>query len=158
MVPNLFYLKLKTNSLSQKWDYQSETTRPQVITARAHEQAKSTIVRQQRQDIIYVIFNWFVLTASILCNLYCPFLLFVKVVISCFCMSIGMFVFNYNKFYLHLCYIYISNTNTVIRNQIDLGFHSFYVEITWKIHGILCYQRSGNAMPYHHPLYCLRFV
>ncbi len=27
---------------------------------------------------IYVILNWFVLTASILCNLYCPFLLFVK--------------------------------------------------------------------------------
>ncbi len=24
-----------------------------------------------------VIFNWFVLTASILCNFYCPFLLFV---------------------------------------------------------------------------------
>ncbi len=34
---------------------------------------------------IYVIFNWFVLTASILCNLYFPFLLFVKVVILCFC-------------------------------------------------------------------------
>ncbi len=27
---------------------------------------------------IYVIFDWFVLTASMLCNLYCPFLLFVK--------------------------------------------------------------------------------
>ncbi len=37
---------------------------------------------------IYVIFNWFVLTASILCNSYCPFLLFV--VILSFCMSIGM--------------------------------------------------------------------
>ncbi len=46
---------------------------------------------------IYVICNWFVLTASILCNLYCPFLLFVKVVILCFCMSIGMYVFNYKS-------------------------------------------------------------
>ncbi len=29
-------------------------------------------------------------------------------------------------------------------SQIDLGFHCFYLEITWKIHGILCHKRSGN--------------
>ncbi len=45
---------------------------------------------------------------------------------------------------LHLCHIHIINTNTVIQRQIDLGFHCFYLEITWKIHGILCHQRSGN--------------
>ncbi len=47
-------------------------------------------------------------------------------------------------FPLHLCHIYIINTNTVIHCQIDLDFHCFYLEITWKIHGILCHQRSGN--------------
>ncbi len=29
------------------------------------------------------------------------------------------------------------STQTLIRSQIDLGFHCFYLEITWKIHGIL---------------------
>ncbi len=28
----------------------------------------------------------------------------------------------------------------------DLEFHCFYMEITWKIHGILCHQRSGNPV------------
>ncbi len=28
----------------------------------------------------------------------------------------------------------------------DLGFHCFYLEITWKIHGILCHRRSGNLV------------
>ncbi len=48
---------------------------------------------------IYVIFNWFVLTASVLCNSYCPFLLFVKkkkkkiVFIFCFSLQFGMYVF-----------------------------------------------------------------
>ncbi len=40
---------------------------------------------------------------------------------------------------LHLCNMYIINTNIVIRSQIDHGFHCFYLEITWKIHGILCH-------------------
>ncbi len=31
------------------------------------------------------------------------------------------------------------STQTLIRNQIDFGFHCFYLEITWKIHGILCF-------------------
>ncbi len=28
------------------------------------------------------------------------------------------------------------STQTLIQSQIDLGFHCFYLEITWKIHGI----------------------
>ncbi len=33
---------------------------------------------------------------------------------------------------------------TVIQSQIDLEIHWIYMGITWKIHGILCNQRSGN--------------
>ncbi len=51
-------------------------------------------------------------------------------------------------FYLHLSHIYIINTNTVIQSQIDLGFHCFYLEITWNIHGISCHQRGGNPVYY----------
>ncbi len=36
------------------------------------------------------------------------------------------------------------STQTLIQSQIDLGFHCFYLEITWRIHGILCHKRSGN--------------
>ncbi len=36
------------------------------------------------------------------------------------------------------------STQTLIRSQINLGFHCFYLEITWKIYGILCQKRSGN--------------
>ncbi len=36
------------------------------------------------------------------------------------------------------------STQTLIRIETDLGFHCFYLEITWKIHGILCHKRSGN--------------
>ncbi len=38
------------------------------------------------------------------------------------------------------------STQTLIRSQIDLGFYCFYLEITWKIHGILCDKRSGNPV------------
>ncbi len=31
-------------------------------------------------------------------------------------------------------------------SQIDLWFHCFYLEITWKIHGILYHHRSGNPV------------
>ncbi len=34
----------------------------------------------------------------------------------------------------------------MIRNQIDLGLYCFYLEITWKIHWISYYQRSGNPV------------
>ncbi len=40
--------------------------------------------------------------------------------------------------------IFTLSTQTPIQSQIDLGFHCFYLEITWKIHGILCHKRSGN--------------
>ncbi len=36
------------------------------------------------------------------------------------------------------------STQTLIRSQIDLGFHCFYLEITWKIHVILWHKRSGK--------------
>ncbi len=36
------------------------------------------------------------------------------------------------------------STHILIRSQIDLGFQCFYLEITWKIHGILYHKRSGN--------------
>ncbi len=45
-----------------------------------------------------------------------------------------------------MLYQNIMNTNTVIRNQINLVFHSFYLEIIWKIHGISCQQRGGNPV------------
>ncbi len=32
----------------------------------------------------------------------------------------------------------------MIRSQINLGFHIFYMEIAWKIHGISYHQRGGN--------------
>ncbi len=35
---------------------------------------------------------------------------------------------------------------TLIQSQIDLGFHYIYLEITWKIHGILCHQRNENPV------------
>ncbi len=45
-----------------------------------------------------------------------------------------------------LIYFVISTLSTqiLIQSQIDLGFHCFYLEITWKIHGILCHKRSEN--------------
>ncbi len=51
----------------------------------------------------------------------------------------------YKQFsFISLSYLHYRNTNTVIQRQIDLGFHCFYLEITWNIHVILCHQRSGN--------------
>ncbi len=40
--------------------------------------------------------------------------------------------------------IFTLSIQTLIRSQIDLGFYCFNLEITWKIHGILCYKRNGN--------------
>ncbi len=68
----------------------------------------------------------------------------------------------YKKIHLHLCHIYIINTNTVIQRQVDLGFQCFYLEITWKMQGMLCYQRSGNpvctstACPFSR--FCLAYI
>ncbi len=55
-------------------------------------------------------------------------------------------VFHYSLFKMLftkqiLIYIFIIST---LSTQIDLGFHCFYLEISWKIHGILCHQRGAN--------------
>ncbi len=45
-------------------------------------------------------------------------------------------------------YMYIISklsTPTLNQHQINLGFHCFYLEITWKIHAMSCHQRSGNT-------------
>ncbi len=44
---------------------------------------------------------------------------------------------------LHLCLIYIINTNTVLKPYLPVIL-LLYLEITLKIHGILCHLRSGN--------------
>ncbi len=49
--------------------------------------------------------------------------------------------------YIILTYFFVISTlstQILIRSEIDLGFHFFYLEITLKIHGILCHKRSGN--------------
>ncbi len=56
----------------------------------------------------------------------------------------SLFKISFKNILIGLCYIYIINTNTVIRSQTDLGFHCFYLDITWEIHGISCHQRRGN--------------
>ncbi len=38
------------------------------------------------------------------------------------------------------------STPTLIQSQINLGFHCFCLEITWKIHQISCHQRGGNPV------------
>ncbi len=38
----------------------------------------------------------------------------------------------------------ICTFSTLVRSQTDLEFHCFYLEITWKIHGILCHKKSGS--------------
>ncbi len=46
-----------------------------------------------------------------------------------------------------LIYFFVKSTlstQTLIQSQIDLGCHCFYLEIIWKIHGILYYKRNGN--------------
>ncbi len=36
------------------------------------------------------------------------------------------------------------STQTLIQSQIDLGLHCFYLEITWKIHGICVTREVGT--------------
>ncbi len=46
-----------------------------------------------------------------------------------------------------LIYFFVISTlsiQTLIRSQIGFEFHCFYLEITWKIHGMLCHKRSRN--------------
>ncbi len=67
-----------------------------------------------------------------------------KLVICCFKIHF-LRCYLQEKNHLHLCHIYIINIYTIIRSQIDLEFHCFYLEISWKIHVILCHQRSSNS-------------
>ncbi len=62
------------------------------------------------------------------------------------------FVFQDVIFKIILIYVFVISalsTQTLIQIHIDLGFHCIYLEITWKIHGILCHQRSGNAVRFN---------
>ncbi len=46
-----------------------------------------------------------------------------------------------------LIYFFVMSTlsaQTLVRSQINLWFHCFYLVITWKMHWILCHKRSGN--------------
>ncbi len=45
---------------------------------------------------------------------------------------------------IYVFVISVLSTQTLVQSQIDLGFDWIYLEIAWKIHGILCHQRSGN--------------
>ncbi len=56
----------------------------------------------------------------------------------------SLFKMSFTKIILIFFVISTLSTQTLIRSQIDLGFHCFYLEITWIIHGILCHKRSGN--------------
>ncbi len=61
--------------------------------------------------------------------------------------GISRFTFQDVIYKTNLIYTFVISTlsiQTLIQCQIGLGFHWFYPEITWKIHGILCSQRSGN--------------
>ncbi len=56
-------------------------------------------------------------------------------------------LFNMSFTKIILIYFFVISTlstQTLIQSQIELGFHCFYLEITWKIHGFLCHRRSGN--------------
>ncbi len=75
----------------------------------------------------------------------------------------SLFKMSFTKIIL-ICFFVIStlSTQTLIRSQIDPGFYCFYLEITWKIHEILCHKRSGNpgeSIPrFYHSLGALIFV
>ncbi len=55
-----------------------------------------------------------------------------------------------------LIYFFLISTyfsaQTLIRSQIDLGFHCFYLKITWKIHGIgtKILEKNRNLGPKNH--------
>ncbi len=57
----------------------------------------------------------------------------------------SLFKISFTKIILiYFFVIFTLSTQTLIQSQIDIGFHCFTMEITWKIHGILCHKRSGN--------------
>ncbi len=49
----------------------------------------------------------------------------------------SLFKMSFTKIILiYFFVIFTLSTQTLIRSQIDLGFHCFYLDITWKIYGI----------------------
>ncbi len=59
----------------------------------------------------------------------------------------SIFKMSFTKMIL-IYYFVIStlSTQTLIESQTDLVFHCFYLEITWKIHAILCHKRCENPV------------
>ncbi len=50
----------------------------------------------------------------------------------------------YPKNLIYMFVISTYSTQPLIQSQINRGFHFLPLELTWKIHGILCYQRNGS--------------
>ncbi len=50
----------------------------------------------------------------------------------------------YKKTLIYIYVIATLSTQTLIQSQINMRFHCYYLEITWKIHGILSHQKNGN--------------
>ncbi len=81
--------------------------------------------------------------------IFCPSLEFVQKVVKreiCkFYVSSFIFKMSFTKvIQIYIFVISTLSTQTLIRSQINLGFDYFYLEITWKIRGILCHQIRGN--------------
>ncbi len=54
------------------------------------------------------------------------------------------FKMSFTKKILFISLLYLHYQNKLIQRQIDLGFHCLYLEITWKLHGILCHSEVGS--------------
>ncbi len=67
----------------------------------------------------------------------------------------SLFKMSFTNKFIYIYFMSTLSTHTVIRSQINVGFHCFYLEVTWKIHGILCYQRGGNPV---HVSICIRLT
>ncbi len=64
-----------------------------------------------------------------------------------FMFQVPLFKMSFTKIILIYFFVISTlSTQTLIQSYIDLGFHCFYLKITWKIHGILCHKRSGNPV------------
>ncbi len=60
-----------------------------------------------------------------------------------FMFQASLFKMSFTKIILiYFLVISILSTHILIRSQSDLGFHCFYLEINWKINGILCHKRN----------------
>ncbi len=60
----------------------------------------------------------------------------------------SLFKMSFTKIILiYFCVISTLSTHTLIRSEIDLGFHCIhFIAFVWKIHGILCHKKSGNLV------------